>query len=134
MQEILFRAKKKGTEEWTEGFYAEHPVYGPVIIIYASLIADKMLFDVQEIDKTTLGQFVAFDANGQRIYDGHFVKIINSDIVPWWADEVETVHFRDGSCWPFDRDCEDTGYAVEPNNVVVIGNIYDNSDLKQEET
>ena len=139
MREILFKAKRIDNGEWIEGYYAEHNGK-PFIGIDVSIGID--MFDVFrtpiirwfEIDPQTLCQFTGLcDKNGKKIwendvawlvYDGkeHIYQIV-------WDDSELDFKATNGE--------ENYGlnfeYLLCCEEIEVIGNIFDNKELLQEE-
>jgi uncharacterized phage protein (TIGR01671 family) len=73
MREILFRAKRKDTGEWVEGFYFESFTEIPYIMTLHDHILGMTEF--YEVDPATVGQFTGLlDKNGKRIFEGDIVK------------------------------------------------------------
>ena len=127
MREILFRAKTIGDEpRWAQGYYTKTDTYGirghnP----NTSMITDEDGFWV-EINPETLGQFTG-------IKDKNDVKIFEGDIVR--ADNGHTgyVIFRYGS-FVKECSCHYKTNKLYGDNETVIGNIYDNPELLEEES
>ncbi len=120
-REILFRAKTVYDEhEWVEGYYIK--AYNTIKddIPTASIIVDKNGWN--EIDPKTLGQFTGlWDKNGVRIYEGDIVVNTSKNSLSNRPHAVE-FHPNDGYVY--------TEPVREP---LVIGNIYDNPELIEQE-
>ncbi|MBU5481714.1 YopX family protein [Blautia sp. MSJ-19] len=142
MRDILFRGKKLGNGEWVEGnliFSVDADKEFEAIIIPVensdmfTLTNDKDLGfeNWHKVDKETICQYTGLtDKNGKRIWE--------NDIVQYGtvAATVEFGEYGNGSlgfCVDFP---EETNYRKDfsywSKKVVVIGNVFDNSELLQE--
>ena len=127
-REILFRAKTVYIEHyWVEGYYtkADNTIKDDIITV--SIIVDEN-GDWYEIDPETLGQFTGlYDKNGKKIFEDDIVKLLTSE-------ENCKVTFKSG-CFG----AESSSYGLTVNNSLrggnleVIGNIYDNPELVEQE-
>lgn len=136
MREILFKAKRKDNGEWVEGYYQKkYDLLGNEehLIFHAD---SYTVWEYAEIDPETLCQFTEFyDKNGKKIWE--------NDICDRKEKYPEVVKMTDGD-WTLDysyaigRDygngyCNLGFYVNERKCVEVIGNIFDNPELLQEE-
>lgn len=136
MREILFKAKRKDNGEWFEGYYLKRYDFldNEEHVIFR---ADSYrVWEYAEVDPETLCQFTGLcDKNGKRIWE--------NDICDRKEKYPEVVKMTDGD-WTLDysyalgRDfgnsyCNLGFYVNERNCVEVIGNIFDNPELLQEE-
>ena len=118
MREILFIGKRKDNKKWVEGNFVKF-IDGDKII--------PCIYGQGEIIVDTLGEYTGLtDKNGERIFEGHILKWINTD-----GDEIYTsVGFKDG-CFVINPEREDTEvlYDYLPLDMEIAGNVYDNPEL-----
>ena len=139
MREILFKAKRKDNGKWVEGYYQKrYDLLGNEV--HLIFHADSYtVWEYVEIDPETLCQFTGrCDRYGNKIWE--------NDILKTWSDEYAQVKFGLYSTG-FASDDFNQGFYVEfPEDVIyrhelgywckktyVIGNIFDNKELLQEE-
>lgn len=147
MREILFKAKRKDNGEWVEGYYIYHikrticPLGDSVkpedeqhVIMQDGFSDWNMPRDtvVYEIDPNTLCQYTGLtDKNSKKIWENDIVDTFEES-----SKEIlrNVVKFEDG-CFkvfkehylPMDFD------SYEKTDLKVIGNIFDNPELLEEE-
>ena len=123
MREPLYRGKRVDNNEWVYGWYAPLVCNDKTII---PNIRDKNGSDWKVIPET-VGQYTGLtDKNGKMIFEGDIVR---------YGDTIHEVVFeqRNGTAYfglvysmietlPF-------GYYQDLNQIEVIGNIHDNSEL-----
>lgn len=157
MREILFKAKRVNNGEWVEGYYLrdQYHIGGKDIIFYRK-DSDRFTVYTDRIDIETLCQFTGLtDKNGNKIWEndilmchgnpkdlvkaafGEFgVRNIETgsivDKVVGWHYEVvptDTISRCEPFCWsmPLTKD------YIDRCEMEVVGNIFDNPDLLQEE-
>lgn len=161
MREILFKAKRKDNGEWVEGGYAESK--GKTFIgIDISISIDVFevfctpIIRWIEVDPETLCQFTGLcDKNGKKIWEndilmchgnsedlakvafGEFgVRNIETgsivDKVIGWHYEIiptDTISRCEPFCWSMPL----TKYYIDRCEMEVVGSIFDNPELLQEE-
>lgn len=143
MREILFKAKQIDNGEWIEGSlidldidsgycYIVPPYKKASILPIIFLITDRMKL----VDPETLCQFTGLcDKNGKKIWENDIcdrkekypevVKMTNGD---WTLDYSYALGRDYGNSY-----CNLGFYVNERKCVEVIGNIFDNPELLQEE-
>lgn len=144
MREILFKAKQIDNGEWIEGSlidldidsgycYIVQPYKKASILPIIFLITDRMKL----VDPETLCQFTGLcDKNGKKIWENDIcdrkekypevVKMTNGD---WTLDYSYALGRDYGNSY-----CNLGFYVNERKCVEVIGNIFDNKELLQEES
>lgn len=129
MTEILFRGKRVDNDEWTEGYLFKH--WGRAFILWG------MTGDVPnmvEVKPKTVRQFTGLvDKNGKKIFEGDLVETKRI-----FDRRIYEVRFSEKRCGWFPFACGDGCGCCEdevecPEDVEVIGNIYDNKDLLGQE-
>lgn len=138
MREILFKAKRVDNGEWIEGYYAE--CKGKSFIGINIFIDD--MFEVFctpvikwfEVDPETICQFTGlYDKNGKRIWENDVVWLV--------CDGKEHIYqiVWDNSELDFKAANGEENYGTNYeyllccDEIEVIGNIFDNPELLQEE-
>lgn len=121
MREILFRGKGINDKEWRYGFYTEQQGY-PYIT------PDGVA--MYEVDVDTVGQYTGFvDKNGKKIFEGDIVSICGSKsfffVIEW--DNSKSCYVLKCTV----NGGQDAAHNVieSPEDVEVVGNIYDNPEL-----
>ena len=122
MREILFRGKRTDNEEWVYGDLLSYWRIDKYIIrTFDKSIHEYIFF---EVIPETVGQYTELkDKNGEKIFEGDFVRI--------WG----------GECWYGIReynkivlitDCYSIIDICEAENIKIIGNKWDNPELLKE--
>lgn len=131
-REILFRGKRKDNGEWVEGYYEELPAYDgtttPKIVTPAKDTDDYNRWSFVLPD--TVGEYTGLrDKNGRKIFEGDIVDILTENeeigVIKWDNDTARFVIESDGFFSDFDN-----YYGTD---LEIIGNIYDNPELLEEE-
>lgn len=138
MREILFKAKQKDNDKWVEGNYVKkYDLSGKRhLILY---VDNYVRWKCEGIDPKTLCQFTGlYDKNDKRIWENDIVNTdsnvraqikfgLYSNSFPTW--ERNQGFYMDFMNKEYYR--PDLGYWAK--KTVVIGNIFDNPELLQEE-
>jgi uncharacterized phage protein (TIGR01671 family) len=129
-REIEFRGKRLDNDEWMYGDLIHDNQGGCYVYPLDSL----GLFVESKVDDNTVGQFTSLtDKNGVKIFEGHIVRIYDSDYEEYSDEQVKFAHGVFGvdnwtkkylTTLSFFLTGGDSEYSVE-----VIGNIYDNPEL-----
>lgn len=144
MREILFKAKRIDNGEWVEGYYAECngktfigidiSIYGDIFEVFCTPVIRWF-----EVDPETLCQFTGlYDKNDKRIWENDIVNtdsnvraqvkfgLYYNSFSIWKRNQGFYMDFMNKECYR-----PDLGYWAK--KTVVIGNIFDNPELLQEE-
>ena len=131
-REILFKAKRIDNGEWVEGYYCKWKQIRRTICIAEEKIVDCIIVWMSdgsmlryEIDPDTLCQYTGLtDKNGKRIWENDILKCgVNSVVV--WNKKYASWCLRKKR-WLYDQFFGD---SVEPEDVEVVGNTFDNLEL-----
>lgn len=133
MREILFRGKRKDNGEWVYGNYAVTDNNEKQHFIF-----QNKAFEFEVVPET-VGQYTGItDDNGKKIFEGDILGVTNDD--PDY-DYITKVYLDcDTLCVDVqgqDYDYTSIGFAIEIwdnecDQVEIIGNIYDNTELLKE--
>ena len=158
MREILFKAKSVYDGEWVEGYYIrdQYHIGGKDIIFYRK-DSDRFTVYTNIIDIETLCQFTGLcDKNGNKIWENDILmchgnpkdlaKVLFGEfgvrnietgsivdkVVGWHYEVVSTdaISRCEPFCWPMPL----TEYYIDRCEMEVVGNIFDNPELLQEES
>ena len=152
MREILFKAKRKDNGEWIEGHYYKmsettycfkedykrNPVQEHHYILQERMTDWGLPNQVVqiEIDPETLCQFTGLcDRYGNKIWENDILKAHLDDDYP---EDVtfEKVEWNNFGWTLHEPGCTDWGYIDTSDSEIyeVVGNIFDNPELLQEDT
>jgi uncharacterized phage protein (TIGR01671 family) len=143
MREILFKAKQIDNGEWIEGSlidldidsgycYIVQPYKKASILPIIFLITDRMKL----VDPETLCQFTGlYDKNGNKIWENDILMAHLDESYPEDAT-YETVEWGVAGWVAHEANSIDRQYLDEFDleHYEVVGNIFDNKELLQEET
>lgn len=122
MREILFRAKRIDNGEWVDGL--PQKMWGEWHIINPE---DENI--AYPIDPETICQYTGLtDKNGKRIWENDILRCGMNLRVSWHTFKASWVLSKKG--WMYNHFF---GEAVEPEDVEVIGNIFDTPELLKED-
>lgn len=128
MREILFRGRFIGSKFWTYGYPLIFPDGDTYIMEY---LGEDDLFEKIKIQNSTLSQFTGvYDKNGKMIFEGDIVKGEQSNYPGGkLITVVDKVEYK-GTCFMWGS--YTLGGYMYPEYLEVIGNIYDNLELLEE--
>lgn len=132
MREILFKAKRTDNGEWVEGFVVrKHGLY----FIYDIVNSESCRQNIYEIDPETLCEFTGrCDKNKKRIWEN---DILMAHLDESYPEDVtyETVEWGVAGWVTHEANSVDRQYLDEfdTEHFEVVGNIFDNKELLQEE-
>ena len=139
MREILFKAKRKDNGKWFDGYYwKKYDFLGNEehLIFHAD---SYKVWEYAEIVPETLCQFTGlYDKNGNRIWDNDIVNT-NSNLraqikFGLYSNSFSTRKHNQGFYMDFmDKEYYRHELGYWAGKSVVIGNIFDNKELLQEE-
>lgn len=132
MREILFRGKRVDNGEWVYGDYHNHNSEKSISFYKAFVGTVRTMYAVIP---ETVGQYTGLkDKNGTRIFEGDIIQSIESGEtgeIQYLPEHAAFMIFVKSS---IRRSNSYLDYLanVKPSIVKVIGNIYDNPELKEE--
>lgn len=139
MREILFKTKRIYDGKWIEGYYLrdQYHIGGEDIIFYRK-DSDRFTVYTDRIDIETLCQFTGlYDKNGDKIWENDIFQytdeamVIQKDLIEYNETHASFVRLHNAEklglqyLWIDEATC---------NHGEVIGNIFDNKELLQEES
>ena len=129
MREIMFRGKRKDNGEWVYGDLMRER--GPT----KTAIIPIEKYEIVLVDEETVGQNIGQkDENGTEIFEGDIVRFKRIDALGWTRQRIGQVRYSEivpvfyilattGDGWDW-CDCLD---------IEIIGNVFDNPELLEEE-
>lgn len=133
MREILFKAKRIDNGKWVEGYVIRrHGLY----FLYDIINSESYRQNICEVDPETLCQFTGLcDKNGKKIWEK---DILMAHLDESYPEDVtyETVEWNFAGWVGNETDSTDRKYLDEFDleYFEVVGNIFDNPELLQEES
>lgn len=135
MREILFKAKRVDNGEWVKGYLLDDGfengrmfVGGLVIEEYKGTACDEWDvtgIDFYEVNPDTICQYTGLtDKNGQKIWENDVLKCGDAIAKVSWCD-IFASYILDTNQWMYTHFF---GEAIKPEDVEVIGNVFDNSE------
>lgn len=131
MRDILFRAKRADNGEWVYGYYIKTRDYLDNREIHLIVGIDSTSFpanefiDANEVNPETLGQHTGrTDKNGAKIFEG--------DVCHFYGGEYYSGYWEINYTGKIEIDADSLWYLDNAEFVEVIGNVYDNSELLEE--
>ena len=135
MQEILFRGKRMVNDEWIEGFYAKSGDSHFILIDNSFAVGYVRM---KEVVPESVGQFTGLtDKNGKKIFEGDIVADAYGwkGLVEFFTEDIGScgccVPKFDGSGFKAKHKNHDSG--VDMRSCTIVGNIYDNPEMWEEE-
>lgn len=127
MREILFKAKRKDNGEWVEGYYCKTTIGNDVrpsdVIFLPFKVSRNEEWGWMKVDSDTLCQYTGLtDKNGNKIWENDILRIGENEklMVSWHHFKASWVLSKKG--WMYNHFF---GESVEPEDVEVVGNIFD---------
>lgn len=135
MREILFKAKRIANGEWVEGFYM---AFADKSFICMDVVEHYCVHALRwfEIDPETLCEFTGrCDKNGKRIWENDILMAHLDESYPEDAT-YETVEWGVAGWVAHETGSTDREYIdkFDLEHYEVVGNIFDNPELLQEES
>ena len=130
MREVLFRAKRKATNEWVYGYFVKEKDDFRVYVQPKIITSES---EYEYVYEDTLGQFTGLtDKNGVKIFEGDIVRHYCHLPVP--GSEIGTdrgtIKWDREECFFFRTSLDGKDKTISAKCVYeVIGNIYDNPEL-----
>mgnify|MGYP004514667087 CR=1 FL=1 len=135
MREILFKAKRTDNSEWVEGFYG---AFAGKFFICMYVVEHYCVPALRwfEIDPETLCEFAGrCDKNGKRIWEN---DILMAHLDESYPENVtyETIEWGFAGWETHEANSADRQYLdkFDLEHFEVVGNIFDNKELLQEES
>ena len=130
MREVLFRAKRKATNEWVYGYFVKEKDDFRVYV-QPKIITSESGYEY--VYEDTLGQSTGLtDKNGVKIFEGDIVRQYCKLPVPGGEIGTDrgTIKWDSEECFFFRTSLDDKDKTISAKCVYeVIGNIYDNPEL-----
>ncbi len=136
-REILYRAKHMDTSEWIEGYYVKLLLTGSTFILPGDVLVEPckkgvLLFKKYQVDPETVCQYTGFnDIRANKAFEHSIVFYEDAGV-------YGKIVFEDGQYkikWQSGHDDlrEDMCFWFTKRRVHVVGNIFDDLELLEEE-
>lgn len=138
MREILFKGKKKDNGEWIEGYLMDGGMPGEKRIFIGKLVIGKWTVtadEFDEVDPDTICEYTGLtDKNGKKIWENDILMAHLDESYPEDA-AYETVEWNVAGWVAHETGRTDREYIdkFDLEHYEVVGNIFDNKELLQEE-
>lgn len=146
-REIFFRAKRKDNGEWVEGYYCKTTIGNDVrpsdVIFVPFKVSRNEEWGWMKVDSETICQYTGLtDKNGKKIWEGDIIKYHFGEVYASVKfgeyqscfDSTATSHVGFYVDWDKNHNFrKDLGYWIKLVDAEVVGNIYDNPELLEEE-
>ena len=145
MREILFRGKRIDNGKWVYGNLIKRLNYDELSVKYYAIqeITSVSCHNFARVIPETVGQYTGLkDKNGKKIFEGDIVKAIQTEYDEYKESEPFVFSFVgemifDDACFGLKAkkviDFYSPFWKEENVELEVIGNIYDNKNLLEEE-
>lgn len=139
MREILFRGKRLDNGEWIEGIPINTHIGTFIVFEENPHFCDQYGYmeidELAKVDPATVGQYTGLrDRNGKRIFEGDVLVSFFCDDVPNYGERSVVLWHKHAWCSQYRDYKPETLEEYEMSNYVdVIGNIYDNPELLEQE-
>lgn len=137
MREILFKAKRLDNGEWVEGYYVKTRLGTDIkpsdVIFVPFKINRNEEWGWMKVDPNTLCQYTGLmDKNGQKVWENDICEMVYDGKIHIYVvwDKTELDFKGTNGKENYGRNFEYLGCCEE---IVVIGNIFDNADLLEVE-
>lgn len=153
-REILFRGKRVDSGEWVEGYLFDDGYQKPKHVFVGGLIIDEYKgtacdewdingIDFCDVEPNTVCQYTGLtDKNGKKIWEGDIIKYHFGEVyAPVKFGEYQSCFDSTSTChvgfyvdWDKNHNFrKDLGYWIKLVDAEVVGNIFDNPELLEEE-
>ena len=125
-REILFKAKRLDNGKWETGYYFKAGEKHMMLCFFTN--ENGLYHNMYQIDPKTLCQFTGLtDKNGKKIWENDIVRCGRNIVVSWDEHFASWCLTRKG--WLYKHFF---GESQNPEDCEVVGNIFDNPDLLEE--